>query len=305
MEIYQLRTFVTVAQQKHLTQAAELLHLSQPAVTAQIKALEKNLDISLFERTAQGMLLTQAGQELFPQAQEILTQMHELTYFAKSLNQNFIADAKIGVINPTYLLRLGEWVPQLMEQHPLLNLRLIHGISGDVLNRVRKKELHAGFFMGNNPYQNIYAFPLKKIEYVVICPIAWANNLINTDKKTLSSVPWIGMSQNSSISKILHNFWRDQNINPKKITECDQTSTALELIRSGLGIGLVRKEDALAFVAKGEVSILEKLNISIKLSFIYLLEHQDDPLLRLLRAAVVQVWEKESASLKMPEVVTS
>ena len=43
MEIYQLRTFVTVAQQGHLTQAAELLHLSQPAVTAQIKAIEEGL----------------------------------------------------------------------------------------------------------------------------------------------------------------------------------------------------------------------------------------------------------------------
>ena len=109
------------------------------------------------------------------------------------------------------------------------------------------------------------------------------------------------MSPNSSISKILQDFWRDQNINPKKITECDQTSTALELIRSGMGIGLVRKEDALVFAAKGEVSILESLNMCINLSFIYPLEYQDDPLLRLLKAAVVQVWKKEPESLKMIE----
>ncbi|MFD2448247.1 LysR family transcriptional regulator [Vogesella fluminis] len=54
MEIYQLRTFVTVAQQGHLTQAAELLHLSQPAVTAQIKAIEEEVGMPLFERTAGG-----------------------------------------------------------------------------------------------------------------------------------------------------------------------------------------------------------------------------------------------------------
>jgi DNA-binding transcriptional LysR family regulator len=61
MEIYQLRTFVAVAQQGHLTQAAEILHLSQPAVTAQIKALEEELGLALFERTAGGVLLTKAG----------------------------------------------------------------------------------------------------------------------------------------------------------------------------------------------------------------------------------------------------
>ena len=47
MEIYQLRTFQAVARQGHLTQAAELLHLSQPAVTAQIKALEEELGITI------------------------------------------------------------------------------------------------------------------------------------------------------------------------------------------------------------------------------------------------------------------
>lgn len=293
MEIYQLRTFVTVAQQKHLTQAAELLHLSQPAVTAQIKALERNLDIALFERTASGMQLTLAGQKLLPQALEILAQMHQLTYFAKSLNKNFIADAKIGVINPTYLLRLGEWVPPLLIQQPLLNLRLMHGISGDILNRVRKKELYAGFFIGNNPYQNVYAHPLEQIDYVVAYPTLWADKLKDGDKKSLSSSPWIGMSAQSSISKILQGFWRMQNINPKKITECDQTSAVIDLIRSGVGVGLVRKEDALVFVTKGEIRILEKLQMKINLSFIYLQEFQDDPLLRLLKNSVVQTWGRK------------
>jgi DNA-binding transcriptional LysR family regulator len=78
MEIYQLRTFVTVAQQGHLTQAAELLHLSQPAVTAQIKAIEEEVGMSLFERTAGGVVLTLAGQELLPRAQDILVSARRL-----------------------------------------------------------------------------------------------------------------------------------------------------------------------------------------------------------------------------------
>jgi len=78
MEIYQLRTFVTVAQQGHLTQAAEVLHLSQPAVTAQIKAIEEEVGMPLFERTAGGVVLTLAGQELLPQAQDILAAARQL-----------------------------------------------------------------------------------------------------------------------------------------------------------------------------------------------------------------------------------
>ena len=58
MEIYQLRTFATVAELGQLTRAGEALHVSQPAITAQIKALEDELQVGLFARTSSGMLLT-------------------------------------------------------------------------------------------------------------------------------------------------------------------------------------------------------------------------------------------------------
>ena len=84
MEIYQLRTFVTVAQQGHLTQAAELLHLSQPAVTA-IKALEEEVGMQLFERSAGGVSLTRSGQELLPQAHSILSAARDIINHARQL----------------------------------------------------------------------------------------------------------------------------------------------------------------------------------------------------------------------------
>jgi DNA-binding transcriptional LysR family regulator len=64
MELYQLRTFVTVAEEGHLTRAAERLHLSQPAVSGQIKALEQELEVRLFDRSVSGMELTASGREL-------------------------------------------------------------------------------------------------------------------------------------------------------------------------------------------------------------------------------------------------
>jgi DNA-binding transcriptional LysR family regulator len=62
MELYLLRTFVTVAEQGHLTKAGALLRLSQPAVSGQIKALADQLELKLFERGPSGMRLTKAGE---------------------------------------------------------------------------------------------------------------------------------------------------------------------------------------------------------------------------------------------------
>ena len=64
MELYQLKTFVVVAEEGHLTRASVRLHASQPSVSAHIKALEEELDTKLFIRTPKGMRLTEAGERL-------------------------------------------------------------------------------------------------------------------------------------------------------------------------------------------------------------------------------------------------
>ena len=72
MELYQLRSFLAVAELGHLTRAAERLHVSQPALSAQIKALEDELSVVLFERGAAGMTLTAAGRQLLPEAERVV-----------------------------------------------------------------------------------------------------------------------------------------------------------------------------------------------------------------------------------------
>src|SRR6266702_1849324 len=83
MDFNRLRSFVVVAETGHLTRAAEKLHISQPALSAQIRALEDELDLTLFERTSTGMTLTAAGKRLLAGADKILAEaqafQHEIT----------------------------------------------------------------------------------------------------------------------------------------------------------------------------------------------------------------------------------
>ena len=72
MELYQLTTFVAIAREGSLTRAAERVFTSAPAVSAQLKALEDELGVKLFERTSRGMALTEAGQRLLEEAERTL-----------------------------------------------------------------------------------------------------------------------------------------------------------------------------------------------------------------------------------------
>ncbi|MDC7707542.1 LysR family transcriptional regulator [Vogesella indigofera] len=290
MEIYQLRTFVTVAQQGHLTQAAELLHLSQPAVTAQIKAIEEEVGMSLFERTAGGVVLTLAGQDLLPRAQDILVSARQLLDHARSLKGPLSGKVQIGIALTPDVLRVGPWVAGLAERFPLLEVCLHQGVTGDVLNAVRKKELDAGFYLGKNPYVNVHTLLLTQLRLRIVMPKGWLARINAANPKELGRLPWVGISQFSSLSKIVSELWRELNIAPKKVSECDNLFTASELVQAGVGLALLREEDALRAAERGVVDLVPEIVKMAELQFVYPADRADDPILQTLVAGLQPVW---------------
>ncbi len=290
MEIYQLRTFVAVAQQGHLTQAAEILHLSQPAVTAQIKALEEETGVSLFERTASGVMLTEAGKLLLPEAERILATSREMLNKARALHGELSAKLKIGTITNSGMLRLGDWLALLRQRYPLLSVVTMQGISGTVLNDVRKKELDAGFYFGKNPYQNVNCLVLRQLDFRVIIPVSWSELLPAGDWKALGRATWLGISQFSSLHKINSEVCREHNINPKRYGEFDQEYTMVDLVRAGLGVSIVTDDTAQQAARRGEVAIWGEVVHRDPLMFIYSADKEDDLLLKALKETIVESW---------------
>jgi DNA-binding transcriptional LysR family regulator len=297
MEIYQLRTFVTVAQQGHLTQAAEQLHLSQPAVTAQIKALEEEVGLPLFERTTGGVMMTLAGQDLLPRAQAILLSAREIISHAKSLKGQLTGRARIGITLTAESLKLGPWIALLSERFPLLDLRLHHGVTGDVLNLVRKKELDAGFYLGKNPYANVNTVLLSQVPFVLAMPMAWAERVDPGQGKELGKLPWVGLSQFSSLSRMTTELWRELNISPRKLIECDNLDATMELVMAGVGLALVREQPALALQEAGRLKLVPMVRRLAELQFVYPADMTNDPILDALLAALNEIWQLPSPTL--------
>ncbi|BEV70565.1 MULTISPECIES: LysR family transcriptional regulator [unclassified Paludibacterium] len=290
MEIYQLRTFVTVAQQGHLTQAAEQLHLSQPAVTAQIKALEEEVGLPLFERTAGGVMLTLAGQDLLPRAQSILDSARHMIDHARSLKGQPGGLARIGLALSPSILRIGPWVAHLCQRTPLLDLRLYQGVTIDILNKVRKHELEGGFFLGKNPYANVNTQLLTQLPFVIAMPTAWRERLAGGQLRELGKLPWIGLSQFSSFNRLTAELWRELNISPRKLVECDHHDTLLELVASEVGLALVREDAAQAMAARGALWVVPGVRKHFDLQFVYPADREGDPVMRLLLSSLAEIW---------------
>ena len=92
MELTHLRTFIAVAKEENLTRAARRLFMTPPAVSAHIKALEQELQVTLFERTSRGMQLTEKGKILREKAENTLASAQDLVNYATDLNDHLLGN---------------------------------------------------------------------------------------------------------------------------------------------------------------------------------------------------------------------
>ncbi len=110
MDLTQLRAFTMVAEKDNLTRAAAQLHLTQPAVSLQIKVLERNLKAQLFVRSPAGMVLTRDGAKLLPLAERIIGGSRELLHAAHALNSILDGHLAIGTILDPEFTSLGAFL---------------------------------------------------------------------------------------------------------------------------------------------------------------------------------------------------
>jgi DNA-binding transcriptional LysR family regulator len=292
MELYQLRTFAAVAEEGHLTRAAERLHVSQPAVSGQIKALEQELGVRLFERSASGMALTIAGRDLLAAAQRVLTAAEDMKQSARRLSGEIAGVLRVGTVSNPAAIRLGDLLAAAIERHPRLQLELQHEVSGVALEAVREGRLDASFYFGDAPGRGIVALRLREPVYCVTGPAAWADRIVGADWEQIAALPWILTPAISTHNRLVTRLFEQQGVHPpQRRVEADQESVIESLVVSGIGMALMREEAARARAAAGEICIWDKARLRTTLWFVCAAERAEDPLLKALFALLHEVWQ--------------
>ena len=290
MELYQLRSFAAVAEAGHLTRAAERLHISQPALSAQIKALEDELGVALFERTSSGMTLTASGQRLLTEAEKVLAAAQVLRNEARVLKGEVAGKASVGTILEPGLSRVGELLSVMVERYPLLQLELHHEISGEALEKVRNRELDASFFYGDLAEGAVAGLALRPLVYRVAAPAAWRGRIAGANWSDVAALPWVLTPPISSHNRLASALFREHGVEPTKVVEADQESVISSLVASGVGLSLMREDVALAREAAGEICLWDQGRSTTTLWFIHLHERAEDPVIRALLDGLRDTW---------------
>lgn len=290
MELYQLRGFVAVAEAGHLTRAAEKLHVSQPAVSAQIKALEDELDLVLFDRTSSGMVLTSAGERLLVDAEKVLSAAQALRNVAKALKGELTGKVRVGTSSDPGFIRVGEFLNTTIARHPLLQVELHQAVTGAAFAQVVDGELDASFYYGEIAHPGVAGLRLRSSTYRVAAPAAWKRRVVDAGWSAIALQPWIITPSISTHHKLVRELFDKHGIEPTRVVEADQESVIANLVMSGVGLSLIREDLALEKETAGQICLWGDVHLETTLWFIYQVARQDDPAIRALLEVLRDIW---------------
>lgn len=257
MNLHALRLFHVVASTGSVTRAATLLHISQPAITAQIKKFEQELSFPLLKPEGRGITLTEAGEQLAILAKRLFAVEHQIEQFTNEFREGKIGSIRLAA---TYLpanFLIPTWISTFKQQYDQVELTINTTNSADAFRQLINIEVDVAIYGGiieEHP-ESIHSEVLFEDElwFVVAPSHPYANQKINLQE--MMKVPFVMREQGSSTRERLLSLCRTYNVPAPKISlQFNGLLEAISAVISGYGANFVSSLVVRDYVNRKELS---------------------------------------------------
>jgi DNA-binding transcriptional LysR family regulator len=236
----QVRGFVTVASTGSFTQAAEVLHLSQPALTTRIRQLEEALDLRLFDRTTRSVELSDAGRTLLPIFLRLVADMESAVSQARERAKRANNIIRLACLPSCAATLLPELISRFRVQHPQATFVVDDAINSRIRTLVRDGQVDFGIgaYEGEDldlSFDDLFADNLQAV-FPPGHPLDAVERLTVGD---LTAHPLILINRGSSIRTAVDQAFAAWGISAAPACEVTYMSTAVALVRAGLGVAIL------------------------------------------------------------------
>lgn len=241
LELY--KVFYYVAKNKSITQAANELMVSQPAVSKSIKVLEQDLSTQLFNRNKDGVSLNNAGELLFNKIKEAMELIISAEEDIDSLNNMEQGTINIGAGNTIMQRYLMPYIKEFHDLYPNINVIVHTVVTEELIKRAQLGLVDIVFtHLPNNIPDNYDVIKLKKLHDILVVnkDSKYIGKTIN--KKDLTNLPLVLLPYKASNRKNFNKFCAKNNIIINPLMEIGNDLIIEDCALNGLGVGLVVKE---------------------------------------------------------------
>ncbi len=245
MEDHKLKVFCTVAETKSFSKTSEIIHLTQPAVSLQIQALEEKYETKLFDRSSSTVTLTPAGEILYKYAKEILS-LYSLAEKAISKQIGLVKGSlTIGAGSNIGNYILPSVITAFRSSHPKIKIYLIVGNTKRVVELLNSGNINLGLVEGDVSLQKIVVKKFLSDELTLITPPdhPWAKKK-EISISELVKEPFIFREAGSGTRQIIEKFLSKHGITPHdmKITAVLGSTEAIkDAVENGLGVSIISR----------------------------------------------------------------
>lgn len=283
MELYQLRTFVTVIEEQSISGAARRLSMTPSSVSTHIKALETELGIQLFIRTHQGVDLTDKGRVIADHARETLQAADKLSQQAKAFKAQLVGQLRFGVSVSSAVFSLAPFIMQLNDIHPDIDVHLLQAESASVVHQLRTQSLDIGIVFGQVSDPTLKAMCLCQAQLVVAIPANWEQSIADS-WESLADVPWINTGDDCPFHPIIQQLCTVQGIRPTYRLRINDEQTRCDLVRAGIGISLLEKSEA----NHPDITVFATDSIYCDVTLVFPTHRQFDPMIEAVHNILIQ-----------------
>ncbi|MEY4537552.1 MAG: Hydrogen peroxide-inducible s activator, partial [Pseudomonadota bacterium] len=246
MTLTELKYIVAVAREKHFGKAADACHVSQPTLSLAIKKLEEELDLKLFERSANEVTVTPLGNEVVLQAQSVLEQAANIKEIAKRGKDPLAGALKLGVIYTIGPYLLPDLVRHVIAKTPQMPLMLQENFTVKLLELLRTGELDCAILAEPFPDTNLAVAPLYDETFMAALPLnhPLASEAFITPEQLKNETMLLlgaGHCFRDHVLEVCPEFARyaSQTDGIRKTFEGSSLETIKHMVAAGMGVTLV------------------------------------------------------------------
>ena len=246
MDSEALRTFVAIHRTSSFSSAAKQMHRSQPAISRRIALLEHELGAPLFERTAAGVVLSQAGTVLLPYAERALAALQDAADAVDALQSGDSGPLSIAVVGTLASTSFAATLNRFATEFPNVSVSLRTATSIEVSELVRRGEATIGLRYFDDPSSELTCTTVSQEKLLVVC--APEHRFAGKMVRSLSSLKderWLAFPEASgrreTATHTIHAQFRSRGIDTIHCTPVDSLTAQKRLIEAGFGIALMQE----------------------------------------------------------------
>ncbi len=242
MENFRLKVFRVVARHLNFTRAAEELLLTQPAVTQQIKALEGQYGLPLFDRVGGRISLTAAGAALLPYAEQLKALSDQAFEAVTGTSGAHAGTLTLGASQTIGQYLLPNFVAAFLREHPRVVVTAVSGNTDAMLDAVAEHRVQLALIEGPGLRKDLHIEPFMEDQMVLIVPASheWAGQTIHI--QSLCQAPLLMREFGSGSRRVIESALARAGLRKKDlrtVMELDSTEGQLSAVEAGLGVTFV------------------------------------------------------------------